>query len=181
MLDNPKAEIEPPRWRDSGDERAVLDFLKLAWDEEEYKQVELDQKIEAIEPPVIVRINPARRALSEAVKAVGLEGEDYVAVMDFIDGKRNPRPKRKRGRPKQSKNERRERSLLPDAERMCVSAIDFLKSHYPDQKIGPIRDLAIKFTVTRLRWYEVEGLPKQLYASLISRQAQALVQPNIRN
>jgi hypothetical protein len=173
MFPTPVRYPRVPRWQS---EQAVLDLITRWFDDYEYDEVMIEAQADfdayPFSPEIIEAFNRihSRQQLPMLRKKLRM-GEDispYKAdlanlldlLSDMLERERNSieleeQPKRERGRPKKPKEKRRESSIMPDAKALCLTVIDLLKLNYPEQKVGVIKDRAIKWTAAKMRTDEI--------------------------
>jgi hypothetical protein len=142
----------PPKW---SDEPAVLRFITLWFDEHERSEVMAYAAADDDGPVRITRsldLHDLARMLRSG-EPISPQHRAHFAnqLADLLQ------PKRKRGRPRRSIEQRRAGSIMPDAEGLFMAVVDFLKRHYPKEKVGVIKDRAIAWTVAKINTYEVDG------------------------
>jgi hypothetical protein len=143
----------PPRWRDSRDEKAVLDFIKEWHDIGELQARYDDYHVERVVVYVRERVPKFDlRDLSKMLRS-GKEISNRALWADALDRHLDSigKPKRKRGRQEKSIEQRRWLTHLPEAEVMCLAIKKFLKEQYPEQPAADVLRIAVRFTVKKFK------------------------------
>jgi hypothetical protein len=155
MFPAPVKHPKPPKW---SDEQAVLDLITRWFGEHEYREAMEQAQLD--DGPR----RPSRRELVEMIRSGGeISPQNWAHIANMLErdgieqSKQSEQPKRKRGRPPKPIEGRRSVSIMPEAEALCLSVIDFLRANYPKERAG-IRDRAITWTAAKMGTYEVGGV-----------------------
>jgi hypothetical protein len=122
----------------------------LRWQSVEQKLLDLAARLKGSEV-----ISPSQDRVH-----MGILLEAFVeASQPQFDDSGSKKPGRRKKSVELRRAERRQRSIMPEAERLCASVVDFLKPLYPKSEMPPrrmehIRDLAIEWTVA---WFNKHG------------------------
>jgi hypothetical protein len=146
----------PPKWIN---EEAVLDLITREYTLEKiWAVINGEDRLHLRGPVQMLRDLATTLTSGQGISP----SKDSVHLGILLRAYLDYREPEERGRRKKSKElrraERRTVSLMPEAELLCASVIDFLKSRYPEQPVEKqIKPLAIKWTVAKFNeFFEVE-------------------------